>query len=176
MSEDATLDEFIKKQKSGSTDSEQLREDGFLTLPQDWSVSKLREVAKEGGLVDGDWIESDDMNEDGEIQLVQLAHIGQGQFKGKPNRFITKKFSKDENCTVLSEGDLLISRMQEPILRSCLLPPFDRDSVMAVDIARLQETEEWNRQFLKYVYPVAGSKLVRWTGRADPKLTVHRQC
>jgi type I restriction enzyme S subunit len=131
--------------------NEELREDGFLTLPRGWKVTTLDEVAKEGGLVDGDWIESADMDEDGEVQLVQLGHIGQGQFKGEPNRFITDEFAKKENCTVLSEGDLLISRMQEPILRSCLLPSFDRDSVMAVDIARLQETDDWNRQFLKYV-------------------------
>ena len=151
MSEDITLSEFTEQQQDGSTDDEELREDGFLTLPRDWKVSTLDEVAKEGGLVDGDWIESADMDEDGNIQLVQLGHIRQGQFKDEPNRFISEEFAKEENCTVISEGDLLISRMQEPILRSCLLPSFDRDSVMAVDIARLQETEDWNRQFLKYV-------------------------
>ena len=151
MSEEATLDEFTEQHQSDSTDSGELREDGFLTLPRDWSISKLAEVAKDGGLVDGDWIESDDMDEDGRTQLVQLGHIGQGQFKSEPNRFITDEFAEEENCTMLSEDDLLISRMQEPILRSCLLPSFERDSVMAVDIARLQETEDWNRQFLKHV-------------------------
>ena len=151
MSEEATLDEFSEQGQDESESSDELRQDGFLTLPYDWRVSTLGEVAKEGGLVDGDWIESDDMDENGGIQLVQLGHIGQGQFKGEPDRFITEEFAKEEDCTVLSEGDLLISRMQEPILRSCLLPPFERDSVMAVDIARLVETDDWNRQFLKYV-------------------------
>ncbi len=151
MSKDTTLSEFTEQQQDDPTSGEELREDGFLTLSRDWSVSTLSEVAKKGGLVDGDWIESDDMDEDGEIQLVQLGHIGQGRFKGEPNRFITKEFAEKEDCTVLSEGDLLISRMQEPILRCCLLPSFEKESVMAVDIARLQESEGWNRQFLKYV-------------------------
>ena len=154
MSEDATLDDFIKKENGETTEieAEGLREDGFLTLPYDWGISTVDEVAKEGGFIDGDWIESADMDEDGEIQLVQLSHIGEGQFKGEPDRFITEEFADEEDCTVLSEGDLLISRMQEPILRACLLPSFNRDSVMAVDIARLQETEDWNRYFLKYLF------------------------
>jgi type I restriction enzyme S subunit len=42
--------------------------------------------------------------------------------------------------------------MQEPILRSCILPSFEQDSVMAVDIARLQEDENWNRMLLKYIF------------------------
>jgi type I restriction enzyme S subunit len=125
----------------------------FDEIPHDWSISFVSEVAKGNkGLVDGDWIESKDMDEDGQIQLVQLGHIGQGEFKGQPDRFITREFAEDEGCTILSDGDLLISRMQEPILRSCLLPEFDRDSIMAVDIARLRETEEWNRYFLMYLF------------------------
>jgi type I restriction enzyme S subunit len=154
MSEDATLDEFIQadEKKSDKQSSGELREEGFLTLPYNWSISTIADVAKDGNLVDGDWIESEDMNEDGEIQLVQLAHIGEGQFEGNPNRFITEEFAEEENCTILSEGDLLISRMQEPILRSCLLPEFERKSIMAVDIARLQHSEGWNRHFLKYLF------------------------
>jgi type I restriction enzyme S subunit len=154
MSDDITLDEFTEsdgKELSEFVD-EGLREEGFLTLPHDWDISTVREVSKEGGLVDGDWIESADMDENGAIQLVQLGHIGEGRFKGKPNRFITKEFAEQEDCTVLSEGDLLISRMQEPILRSCILPSFEQDSVMAVDIARLQEGENWNRMLLKYLF------------------------
>jgi type I restriction enzyme S subunit len=154
MSDDITLDEFTEsdgKEPSEFVD-EGLREEGFLTLPHDWDISTVREVSKEGGLVDGDWIESADMDENGAIQLVQLGHIGEGRFKGKPNRFITKEFAEQEDCTVLSEGDLLISRMQEPILRSCILPSFEQDSVMAVDIARLQEGENWNRMLLKYLF------------------------
>ena len=151
MSEDATLDDFAEQGGDALVNNGEVREDGFLTLPYDWSISNLAEVAQKGGLVDGDWIESADMDEDGEIQLVQLGHIGQGQFKGEPDRFITEEFAEEEDCTVLSEGDLLISRMQEPILRSCLLPSFERDSIMAVDIARLQENRDCNRHFLKYV-------------------------
>jgi type I restriction enzyme S subunit len=154
MSDDPTLNEFTGsdgKEPSKFVD-EGLREEGFLTLPHDWDISTVREVSKEGGLVDGDWIESADMDESGAIQLVQLGHIGEGRFKGEPNRFITKEFAEQEDCTVLSEGDLLISRMQEPILRSCILPSFEQDSVMAVDIARLQEDENWNRMLLKYIF------------------------
>ncbi|MFC7057046.1 restriction endonuclease subunit S [Halovenus salina] len=156
MSEqDSTLDDFTKNENDSveeNTSSTQLREEGFLTLPYDWDISTVRKAAKQDGLVDGDWIESDDMDETGEIQLVQLGHLGEGQFKGEPDRFITEEFAEEENCTILSEGDLLISRMQAPILRSCLLPTFDYDSIMAVDIARLQHTDNWNRHFLKFLF------------------------
>ncbi len=154
----------VKDNRSGSSSPESDLDDvesfpsevdpfRFGDVPADWSVSLVGEIANgEKGLVDGDWVESKDMDEDGNIQLVQLGHIGEGQFKGQPNRFVNREFAKEEDCTILSEGDLLISRMQEPILRSCLLPDFECDSIMAVDIARLRENDDWNRICLKYLF------------------------
>jgi len=142
-------------QSSGSRSTREPKGETFRLddIPDDWKITSVGEAAKDGkGLVDGDWVESKDMDEDGEIQLVQLGHIGEGCFKGEPDRFVNREFVRDEGCTLLSEGDLLISRMQEPILRSCLLPDFEHDSIMAVDIARLQETDSWSRQFLKYLF------------------------
>jgi type I restriction enzyme, S subunit len=87
------------------------------------------------GFLDGDWILSEDMSDDGEIGIVQLKHIGNGKFLNKSFKFITKEKFKQLGCTQLKEGDLLVSRMAEPICRSCILPKLDFETVTAVDIA-----------------------------------------
>jgi len=131
------------------------KEAGFVDIPEDWNVETVKETAdseQKNAFTDGDWVESSDMEEGGSIQLVQLGHLGEGRFKGKPNRFVNEDFAEEEGCTILKEGELMISRMQEPILRSCLLPEFEKESIMAVDIARLRPKEDWNKQFLKYLF------------------------
>lgn len=157
MSNQASLGD-ISASESDSVSSENTQEDdeaGFVEIPSDWKVETVTDVAdpeQSDAFTDGDWVESSDMDEDGDIQLVQLGHLGEGMFKGEPDRFVNEKFAEEEGCTILEEEELMISRMQEPILRACLLPEFEKESIMAVDIARLRPKESWNKQFLKYLF------------------------
>ncbi len=86
------------------------------------------------GFLDGDWILSRDMSDNGKIGVVQLKHIGKGKFLHKDFKFISEKTCKKLKCTRLEEGDLLVSRMAEPICRSCILPKLNFDTVTAVDV------------------------------------------
>ena len=100
-------------------------------LPEGWKEVELGEIAE---CLDGDWILSADMSETGEIGLVQLKHIGEGKFLNKKFNFITKKRCNQLKCTFLKKGDLLVSRMAEPICRSCILPKLDFDTITSVDV------------------------------------------
>lgn len=108
-------------------------------IASQWDVVPLPEIARSGEItfIDGDWVESSDMVDDGEYQLIQLGNIGEGYFKGECNRYVNQEFFEDENCTLVEEGDLLISRMAEPILRSLIVPQFDKKSITAVDIVKI---------------------------------------
>jgi type I restriction enzyme S subunit len=123
-------------------------------ISSQWEVVPLPEIAKSGEntFTDGDWVESSDMVEDGEYQLIQLGNIGEGRFKGGCNRYVNQEFFEEENCTLVEEGDLLISRMAEPILRTLIVPEFDRKSITAVDIvvAKIDESV-WDKRYINYL-------------------------
>lgn len=98
-----------------------------------WKTVKLGEASEL--LADGDWIESKDQSNDG-IRLIQTGNIGDGIFKDREEkaRYISESTFKRLRCTEIVEGDCLISRLPEPVGRSCILPSIPR-SITAVDCA-----------------------------------------
>jgi type I restriction enzyme S subunit len=83
---------------------------------------------------DGDWIESKDQSSEG-IRLIQTGNIGEGLFKdrGEKARYISEATFKSLRCTEIFEGDCLISRLPDPVGRSCLLPNTGERMITAVD-------------------------------------------
>ena len=73
--------------------------------------------------IDGDWIESKDQSDNG-IRLIQTGNVGFGFFKGREDksRYITEETFKKLNCTEVVPGDILISRLPDPIGRACIVP------------------------------------------------------
>ena len=91
---------------------------------------------------DGDWIEAKDQSDSG-IRLVQTGNIGVGTFKEKGDkaRYISEDTFNRLNCTEVVEGDILISRLPDPVGRACIIPAGLGKSVTAVDctIIRLND-------------------------------------
>ena len=83
---------------------------------------------------DGDWVESKDQDQNGDVRLIQLADIGDGDWLDKSSKFLTSEKSEQLRCTELKAGDLLISRMAEPLGRTCLFPGSDKKCVTVVDV------------------------------------------
>lgn len=92
--------------------------------------------------IDGDWIEAKDQSDSG-IRLIQTGNVGVGEFKDKGDkaRFITEDTFKRLNCTEIYEGDILISRLPDPVGRACILPNGLGRTITAVDctIVRLKD-------------------------------------
>ena len=72
-------------------------------------------VGLHGIFNDGDWVESKDQDQNGDVRLIQLADIGIGEFLNKSKRYLTKSKARQLKCTFLEPGDLLIARMPDPI-------------------------------------------------------------
>ena len=93
--------------------------------------------------IDGDWIESKDQSDNG-IRLIQTGNVGFGFFKGREDksRYITEETFKKLNCTEVVPGDILISRLPDPIGRACIVPEGIGKAITAVDctIVRLNAT------------------------------------
>jgi len=83
---------------------------------------------------DGDWIESKDQSPEG-IRLIQTGNIGEGEFKdrGEKARYISEATFKRLRCIEVFEGDCLVSRLPDPVGRSCLLPNTGERIITAVD-------------------------------------------
>lgn len=53
-----------------------------VNLPEEWALSALaKTISSDGLILDGDWVESKDQDPSGEVRLIQLADIGDGDFK-----------------------------------------------------------------------------------------------
>lgn len=105
-------------------------------LPAGWRKTSINELVGDSGLFsDGDWVESKDQDADGDVRLVQLADVGSGIFLDKSDRSLTSTKAAQLKCTYLEAGDLLISRMGEPLTRACIYPGGPRPAVTAVDVA-----------------------------------------
>ena len=91
-------------------------------------------ISQEGLFADGDWVESKDQDQNGEVRLIQLADIGTREFIDKSNRFMTMEKAKLLRCTFLEPGDILIARMPDPIGRACIFPGSTMPCVTVVDV------------------------------------------
>ena len=82
---------------------------------------------------DGDWIESKDQSEKG-IRLVQTGNIGEGIYLEKESRakYIPEDTFKRLKCTEIFPGDILVSRLPEPVGRACIIPEKTERMITAV--------------------------------------------
>jgi type I restriction enzyme S subunit len=91
-------------------------------------------VGPTGIFADGDWIESKDQDPEGNIRLIQLADIGDGRYLNKSARFMTPERAKALRCSFLEPGDVLVSRMADPLGRACIFPGDPKQCVTVVDV------------------------------------------
>lgn len=88
---------------------------------------------------DGDWIETKDQSKEG-IRLIQTGNVGVGRYldKGHRARYISKETFERLNCTEVLSGDILISRLPDPIGRACRVPKMNERAITAVDCTILR--------------------------------------
>ena len=84
---------------------------------------------------DGNWIESKDQSASG-IRLIQTGNIGVGEYLDKPQnaRFISDDTFKRLNCTEVFPGDVLVSRLPDPVGRACISPDLSVRQITAVGL------------------------------------------
>lgn len=108
-------------------------------VPSNWAKVPLSElVASTGIFSDGDWVESKDQDPNGEVRLVQLADVGELAFTDRSDRWLTKIKADNLRCLYLEKGDILISRLGDPLGKSCIYPGSDRAAVTVVDVCVLR--------------------------------------
>ena len=107
-------------------------------LPQGWREVALKDLAESGAFFDGDWVESEDQDPNGDVRLVQLADVGEGVYRFRSDRWLRTDQAAGIGVSYLEQGDLLIARMPDPMGRCCQVPSLPTKSITAVDVAVLR--------------------------------------
>lgn len=113
-------------------------------------MSNIREIST--FISDGDWIESQDQSDYG-IRLIQTGNIGNGEYLDKPDKakYISEETYNKLHCTDVYPGDILISRLPDPIGRSCMVPQGIGRAITAVDCTILRvNRSNYNPHFFVY--------------------------
>lgn len=118
-------------------------------LPDGWEWRDF--ISLTSLFCDGDWIESKDQSLNG-IRLIQTGNIGIGIFKDREekSRYISEEVFTRLNCTEIFEHDCLISRLPEPIGRSCLIPQHNYKMITSVDCTIVRFNHQIVPKFFVY--------------------------
>lgn len=121
-------------------------------IPEHWDLIQLKFAANKANccFIDGDWIESTDISEEG-IRYITTGNVGVLEYKEQGNSFISEDTFERLNCTEVFPGDILISRLNEPIGRSCILPDLGIRVVTSVDNVIFRPNKDlYDKRFLVY--------------------------
>ena len=122
-------------------------------LPSNWKEIKLVQVASKdkysftGGPF-GSNLKAEDYTESG-VRIIQLQNMGDGYFINK-NKIYTSQEKGDElfSCNIFA-GDIIISKMGDPVARACLIPDTEDRWLMASDGIRLKvDTDNFDTNFI----------------------------
>ena len=122
-------------------------------IPSHWTSVAIKFLAKEKNslFLDGDWIESKDISENG-VRYITTGNVGEGFYKEQGMGYITETTFKKLSCTEVFPNDILISRLNVPIGRACLVPDLESRVVTSVDNVIFRPDSEYYKNFLVYLF------------------------
>lgn len=125
-------------------------------IPEGWDTMRIKYLAdpsEDNSFTDGDWIESTDIANAG-IRYLTTGNVGDGSFKEQGNGYISDETFRKLNCKYAYPNDLVISRLNSPYGRACILSDLYSEYVLAVDIVILRTKA--NKQFFTFVTQCSG--------------------
>lgn len=126
-------------------------------IPKEWKVSRLKHLAtdKDSLIIDGDWIESNVIEASG-IRYLTTGNVGDGVFKEQGQGYISQETFNALNCTMVYADDLVFSRLNYPMGRSCIIPEKYERCVVAVDNVIFRPNKDVSKRYLMYVSMCTG--------------------
>lgn len=122
-------------------------------VPEHWSSVPIKYMALERNslFLDGDWIESKDISTDG-IRYITTGNVGEGVYKEQGSGFISEETFHALGCTEVYGGDVLVSRLNNPIGRACMVPDLGVRVVTSVDNVIFRPDSKFNKKFIVYLF------------------------
>ena len=123
-------------------------------IPDDWEVKKFEDFADKsikwaitGGPFGSD-LKSSDYTHAG-VRIIQLQNIGDGKFLDDYKIYTSvEKANQLLSCNIYP-GEIILSKMGDPVARACFIPEIEERFVMASDGIRLVVNEKnYNKKFV----------------------------
>ncbi|NPE27658.1 restriction endonuclease subunit S [Methanococcoides sp. SA1] len=126
----------------------------LLRPKDDWEPTSLGNIADANqrwsftGGPFGSNLKSSEYTDDG-VRIIQLQNIGDGKFKdGYEIYTSTQKGDELLSCNIYP-GDIILSKMGDPVARACIIPPSQRRYLMSSDGIRLAvDQKQFNTYFV----------------------------
>lgn len=123
-------------------------------IPNDWDITNFDNVAdrnKKWSITGGPFgsnLKTTDYTDDG-IQIIQLQNIGDGKFINDSQVFTSTEKANQLLSSNIYPGDIILSKMGEPVARACFIPNIAERLLMASDGIRLVVNEKhFNKRFV----------------------------
>jgi len=100
--------------------------------------------------IDGDWVESKDLADEG-IRYITTGNVGEGRYKEQGSGYISQAKFDELRCTEVLPGDVLISRLNLPIGRACVVPDLGERIITSVDNIITRPDSGYSRSYLAYM-------------------------
>ena len=111
-------------------------------IPEDWSVCTFSDIADKevkwsitGGPF-GSNLKAEHYREDG-VRIIQLQNIGDGDFRGGYKIYTSKDKADELIACNIYPGEIILSKMGDPVARACSIPDTETRWVMGSDGIRL---------------------------------------
>lgn len=116
-------------------------------IPKSWEVIPFHEVADKkikwsftGGPF-GSNLKASDYTDTG-VRIIQLQNIGDGEFLNNYKIYTSEKKADELLSCNIYPGEIIISKMGDPVGRACIIPETEKRFLMASDGIRLVPDRE----------------------------------
>lgn len=142
-------------------------------VPEHWESVPIKYMALEGEslFIDGDWIESKDISNEG-IRYITTGNVTSGKYREQGSGYITEDTFLKLNCIEVLEGDLLIARLNDPIGRACIVPNLESKIVTSIDNVIFRPDKKYYKNYLVHLFSSEG--YFRHTGNLARGATMQR--
>ncbi len=123
-------------------------------IPKEWDEGQFIDFANEnihysftGGPFGSD-LQSKDYKKEG-VRIIQLQNIGDGHFNNGYKIFTSEEKANQLRACNIYPGEIILSKMADPIARACIIPNNDERYLMASDGIRLSiDKRRFNGRFV----------------------------
>jgi type I restriction enzyme S subunit len=154
--------------------------DPLYPLPGGWKWCPLDELISEPktNIVDGPFgsdLKASEYTDNG-IPIARLQNIDRNEFVHKNIKFITTKKAKELERHTFGPGDILVTKLGDPLGKACLAPQSIEKGVIVADLVRVRISQDTiDRHYLTYALnsPFISRQLTKHTkGTTRPRVNL----
>ena len=136
-------------QKMFPKNGERVPEIRFPGFTEAWEERRLKDFIH-GYISDGNWITKEHVKDGGKYRIIKIGNIGSGVYidEAKSAKYIDQNSFDLLKGNEIFPGDLLISRLLKPYVKTAIIPSSEERMVTCVDVTIIRKNENFDAYFL----------------------------